>query len=64
MVVYVLLKRQRGQNAGLIFRCSVDWVHWDQLKLLIFLMNETKVFNDKRAIFLNPEQESETKLLL
>jgi hypothetical protein len=24
-------------------------------------MNETKVFNDKRAIFLNPEQESETK---
>jgi hypothetical protein len=25
-------------------------------------MNETKVFNDKRAIFLNPEQESEKKI--
>jgi hypothetical protein len=29
-----------------------------------FFMNETKVFNDKRAIFLNPEQESEKNCFL
>ena len=58
------IETPEGQNAGLIMSTSV----FGRLNTLgsietpYFFMEEGKVFSDKQPIFLNPEQESETKV--
>jgi DNA-directed RNA polymerase subunit beta len=58
------IETPEGQNAGLITSVAMfgRLGSLGSIETPYFLMNENKVFNDKRAIFLNPEQESETKI--
>jgi DNA-directed RNA polymerase subunit beta len=58
------IETPEGQNAGLITSVSMfgRLGSLGSIETPYFLMDENKVFNDKSPIFLNPEQESETKI--
>ena len=58
------IETSEGQNAGLIMSMSlygrINSI--GSIETPYFFMENGKVFTDKRPIFLNPEQESETKV--
>jgi DNA-directed RNA polymerase subunit beta len=58
------IETPEGQNAGLITSVSMfgRLGSLGSIETPYFLMDENKVLNDKRPIFLNPHQESETKI--
>lgn len=58
------IETPEGQNAGLITSVSMFGRigSLGSIETPYFFMKDKKVFTDKRAIFLNPEQESETKV--
>jgi DNA-directed RNA polymerase subunit beta len=58
------IETPEGQNAGLITSVAMfgRLGSLGSIETPYFLMKDKKVFSDKRAIFLNPEQESETKV--
>jgi DNA-directed RNA polymerase subunit beta len=58
------IETPEGQNAGLITAVSMfgRLNKLGSIETPYFFMDENKVFNDKRPIFLNPEQEAETKI--
>jgi DNA-directed RNA polymerase subunit beta len=58
------IETPEGQNAGLITSISmlgrISSLGW--IETPYFLMDNSSIFSDKQPIFLNPEQESETKV--
>ena len=58
------IETPEGQNAGLITSVSVlgRIGSLGSIETPYFLMKNGEVFSNKRAIFLNPEQESQTKV--
>jgi DNA-directed RNA polymerase subunit beta len=58
------IETPEGQNAGLITSVSMfgRLGSLGSIETPYFLMNENQVFSKNRVIFLNPEQESETKV--
>ena len=58
------IETPEGQNAGLITSVSMFGriSSLGSIETPYFLMHDKKVFSDKRPIFLNPEQESETRV--
>eukprot|EP01041_Mallomonas_annulata_P000021 gene21-24_t len=58
------IETSEGQNAGLIMSMSLYGRvnSLGSIETPYFFMKDGKVFSDKRPLFLNPEQESETKI--
>lgn len=58
------IETPEGQNAGLITSVSmlgrISSLGW--IETPYFFMNQKKIFSDSQPVFLNPEQESQTKV--